>query len=603
MDVIKNQVSMATSPLSQTQTGLEISCLVIKMSEGLRKVSETINTTILRERAAFSDHINIILEEYEDLVSTPGYLPLDAANLLSHLRDGVILAYLLHHLWAGSIHLQDIVRGIRIPDPSEQARLKLASDEKAPLSPNTSTLQKAIFIVTQNLNIVLEAARSCKLVVVNIGAGDILSMNEDLVLGLVWQIIRGGLLRGVDLVVHPELVRLLGPEESLKDFMSGIRPESLLLRWFNFHLHKAGSAKSVTNWGRDLQDSECFLLLLDQLFRHKFSRKLTEEIGQILAKYPSDTLEDRLGRASHVVSLSSQLGLGGEGSFVSPVDIAQAHPRLTLALTAALFNAHIGISLPSEEDLSALRNERDELLEQVSMLKGRVAEASRASQAEKEELKQQLLELQNQMEKTTRQRQSDVSKMSVEFQAYKEELAGQYQDSLESTLAFERRQHQEELWQIIERQNGLLKLILTQTSLLHRHACRDAVLAGSDAFRAAIEAFKTLNLSHKDPQGQDKAFENIKIQNLSVPPEDWLAINFELIDAMSKRNRELNELASTLHKTVAHKEHVNEVMGAKIREFTEEFIRNKAQDNIIAHNSALRSERGNSITRIFSFKK
>jgi len=573
------------------------------MSEGLRKVSETINTTILRERAAFSDHINAILEEYEDLVSTPGYLPLDASNLLSHLRDGVILAYLLHHLWPGSIHLQEIVRGIRIPDPSEQARLKIANEEKVALSPNSSTLQKAIFIVTQNLNIVLEAAKSCKLVVVNIGAGDILSMNEDLVLGLVWQIIRGGLLRGVDLVVHPELVRLLGPDESLKDFMSGIRPESLLLRWFNFHLQKAESGKTVTNWGRDLQDSECFLLLLDQLFRHKFSRKLTEEICQIFAKYPTDTLEDRLGRASHVVSLASQLGLGGEGSFVSPVDIAQAHPRLTLALTAALFNAHMGISLPSEEDLTILRQERDDLLMQVSMLKGRVAEASRASQAEQEQLRQELISLQDQIAKLTRQRQSDVSKMSSEFQAYKEELASQYQDSLESTLAFERRQHQEELWQIIERQNGLLKLILTQTSLLHRHACKDAALAGSGPFKAAIEAFKTLNLSQKEAQMQENSFENVKIQNISVPPEDWLAINFELIESMSKRNRELNELASTLHKTVAHKEHVNEVMGAKIREFTEEFIRNKAQDNIIALNTASRSERGNSITRIFSFKK
>lgn len=58
-------------------------------------------------------------------------------------------------------------------------------------------------------------------------------------------------------------------------------------------------------------------------------------------------------------------------------------------------------------------------------------------------------------------------------------------------------------------------------------------------------------------------FDGIKVQNASVPPEDWLSINFELIEVMARRNRELNELSSTLQKTVVHKEHVNEVMQLK----------------------------------------
>jgi hypothetical protein len=571
------------------------------MAEGLRRVSDTLSTSLIRERAAFSDHINGLLEEYEDLVATPGYLPLDASNLLEHLRDGVILAYLLHHLWAGSIDLQEIIRGVRIPGTAEQLRVQAASEHDEPLSPTSATVQKAVFLVTQNLNLVLDAAKACKLVIVNLGAGDIVGMNEDLVLGLLWQIIRGGLLRGVDLVVHPELVRLLKPEESLKDFMSGIKPETMLLRWFNFHLQRAQSSRTVSNWGRDLQDSECFLVLLDQLFRHKLHRSLGDDIGHALAKYPSDTLEDRLGRASTVIAFASQLGLGGEGSFVSPVDIAQGHPRLNLALTAALFNAHIGISLPSEEDLAALRRERDDLLAQVSQLKIRVAEASRVSVVEHGILQEEAARLRDQLSQQARLHQAELAKATSEFQIYKEELAAQYQDSLESRLASERRQNQEDLWKLAERQNSLFKLILTQTSLLHRHACKDPVLAGSDPLKAAIEAFKTLNLPQQRAEGQD-AFEGIKMQSATVPPEDWLSINFELIEAMARRNRELTELSSTLHRTVAHKEHVNEVMGAKIREFTEEFIRNKAQDNTTGHTFA-RPDRGNSITRIFSFKK
>ena len=39
-------------------------------------------------------------------------------------------------------------------------------------------------------------------------------------------------------------------------------PESILLRWFNFHLKAAGSARTVTNFSGDVMDSECYTVLL-----------------------------------------------------------------------------------------------------------------------------------------------------------------------------------------------------------------------------------------------------------------------------------------------------------------------------------------------------
>ena len=554
------------------------------MSEGLRKYSDSKNNSILREKSAFSEHINILLEEYEDLTDGTDYLPLDGINLLEKLRDGVVLAYLIHHLWPGNINLQKIVRGVRVQDKTND-----------PMSPNSSaTLQKAVFIITSNINCVLDAAKACKLVVVNIGAGDIIGMNEDLILGLVWQIIRAGLLRGVDLVVHPELVRLLGPDESLKDFMSGMKPETLLLRWFNYHLRKAESTRTITNWGRDLQDSGAFLILLDQLFIHRYSRPITDEIAVILGKYPSDSAEDRLGRAEHVLILSSQFGL--EGMFITPIDIAQGHPRLTMALTAALFNCHIGISLPSEDDISILRQERDELQVQLLHLRNLLESASRISGNQYEELVNENKNISELLEQERENHKNEVEKLTSEFQTYREELAAQYKDSLESSISGERRIHQEELRQLNDRQNGLFKLILTQASLLHRHVSKDSLLATSSPLKALIEAFKTLNI--KTNVNNTDVFDGIKVQNASVPPEDWLSINFELIEVMARRNRELNELSSTLQKTVVHKEHVNEVMGARIREFTEEYIKNKAQDN-----GGGRSEKINSVARMFSFRK
>lgn len=553
------------------------------MSEGLRKYSDSKIDSDLRERSAFSEHINSLLEEYEDLTDENDYLPLNGVNVLERLRDGVILAYLIHHLWPGNINLKKIVRGVKINDTMSTG----------PLSPNSNaTLQKAVFIITSNLNCVLDAAKLCKLVIVNIGAGDIIGMNEDLVLGLVWQIIRAGLLRGVDLVVHPELVRLLGPDESLKDFMSGLKPETLLLRWFNYHLKKAESNRIVNNWGRDLQDSGAFLILLDQLFTHRYSQSISDEISDILQKYTSDSHDDRLGRSAHVLNLASRFGL--ENYFITPADIADGHPRLTMALAAALFNCHIGISLPSEDDISVLRQERDDLQVQLAHLRKLLESASQVSSTQYEEIVRENSDMTQLVEQERIRHKEEIEKLTHEFQAYREELAAQYKDSLESSISGERRAHQEELIQLIARQNSLFKLILTQSSLLHRHASKDPMLAPSEPLKAIVDAFKTLNI--KTNENNTDIFDDVKIQNTAVPPEDWLAINFELIETLARRNRELNELTNTLKKTADHREHVNEVMGAKIREFTEEYIKNRAQDNG-------RSDRTNSITRIFSFRK
>ena len=65
---------------------------------------------------------------------------------------------------------------------------------------------------------------------VNFGANDIRDMKVDLILGLVWQIVRGHLMRHINLASHPELIRLLNDKESLKELV-GLKSEAILLRW------------------------------------------------------------------------------------------------------------------------------------------------------------------------------------------------------------------------------------------------------------------------------------------------------------------------------------------------------------------------------------
>ena len=98
------------------------------------------------------------------------------------------------------------------------------------------------FQMTENNNIVIESAKGIGCSVVNIGSGDIIEVKEHLILGLIWQIIRRGLLGKIDIKLHPELYRLLEDGETLEQFLR-LPPEQILLRWFNYHLANA-------KWGR-----------------------------------------------------------------------------------------------------------------------------------------------------------------------------------------------------------------------------------------------------------------------------------------------------------------------------------------------------------------
>ena len=65
------------------------------------------------------------------------------------------------------------------------------------------------FLVTENLNLGLNAAKSIGLTVVNIGANDIIEARPHLILGLVWQLVKKALLSKINLKENPNLIRLL----------------------------------------------------------------------------------------------------------------------------------------------------------------------------------------------------------------------------------------------------------------------------------------------------------------------------------------------------------------------------------------------------------
>lgn len=94
------------------------------------------------------------------------------------------------------------------------------------------------FQMVENNNIVVNSAKAIGCSVVNIGSQDLIEGREHLILGLIWQIIKRGLLSKIDIKLHPELYRLLEENETLEEFLK-LPPDQILLRWFNYHLKAA----------------------------------------------------------------------------------------------------------------------------------------------------------------------------------------------------------------------------------------------------------------------------------------------------------------------------------------------------------------------------
>lgn len=116
-------------------------------------------------------------------------------------------------------------------------------DERVLNKPTVNKTTKSVkplnaFQITENNNIVITSAKGIGCSVVNIGSSDIAEGREHLILGLIWQIIRRGLLSKIDIKIHPELYRLLDDGETLEEFLR-LPPDQILLRWFNYHLKAA----------------------------------------------------------------------------------------------------------------------------------------------------------------------------------------------------------------------------------------------------------------------------------------------------------------------------------------------------------------------------
>lgn len=273
---------------------LEVSKQKIKVAGSSSNVSHTINED---ERTEFTRHINGVLAGDADIGDRLPF-PTDTFEMFDQCKDGLVLSKLINDA---------------VPD---------TIDERV-LNRSKGTKKLNNFTMTENNNIVISSAKSLGLSVVNIGSQDLMEGREHLILGLIWQIIRRGLLSKIDIKLHPELYRLLEDDETLEQFLR-LPPEQILIRWFNYHLKAAGWQRRVHNFSSDVSDGENYTVLLSQLKPESCSRAPL-------------AVKDLLQRAEQVLQNADRIGCR---KYLTPTSMTAGNPKLNLAFVANLFNTH-----------------------------------------------------------------------------------------------------------------------------------------------------------------------------------------------------------------------------------------------------------------------
>ncbi|KAJ3157011.1 hypothetical protein HDU89_002421 [Geranomyces variabilis] len=271
----------------------------------MENTTHTINED---EKESFTQHLNQALARDAHVGER---LPIDPSSMqiFNECKDGLILAKLINDSVPGTIDERVLNVGKKLN----------------------------MFHMTENNNVVVNSAKAVGCSVVNIGAQDLIEGREHLILGLIWQIIKIGLQAKIDIKVHPELFRLLETGENLEDFLK-LPPEQILLRWFNYHLKKAGWSRKVNNFTGDVKDGENYTVLLNQLAPGDCSRAPLK-------------VNDLYERAEAVLQNADKLNCR---KYLTPKTLVEGNSKLNFAFVANLFNTHPGLEKLSEAEMAQL---------------------------------------------------------------------------------------------------------------------------------------------------------------------------------------------------------------------------------------------------------
>ena len=158
-----------------------------------------------------------------------------------------------------------------------------------------------------------------------------------MILGVLWQIFKMIITKKIDLKHCPEIMRLAEPGEDLAELLK-LPPETILIRWVNYHLKKKNQSKRISNLGGDLKDSEALLYVLNSLDSSSSLDALKEE--------------DHLKRAEMMIKNAEKLGVP---AVVRPSDIISGNVKLNTVFVASIFNTKHGLEELTQEEYESAK--------------------------------------------------------------------------------------------------------------------------------------------------------------------------------------------------------------------------------------------------------
>lgn len=252
----------------------------------------------------------------------------------------------------------------------------------------TRDVKTKLFRILENHRLCLQGATKIGCHLVNISGEDIVQGKPYLVFGLLWQVIRAGLLYHINIRDHPELMRLFS---SADEDLRNVPAETLLLRWLNWHLARSGFSGEIKNFGSDLADSRAYLHLL-----HSLQHAQLVQPNQLQAAL---AIADDLGRAECMLAYANELD-PRSSTFLRPADVVAGSEKLNLCFIANLFNKGSGMSALHEElesknrlletELKTVSSTAADLSHLVAELRARISDL----ELENGQLKKQLSERQ-----------------------------------------------------------------------------------------------------------------------------------------------------------------------------------------------------------------
>ncbi|XP_063900935.1 uncharacterized protein LOC135145045 isoform X2 [Zophobas morio] len=161
--------------------------------------------------------------------------------------------------------------------------------------------------------------------------------------GFLWEVLRCNLLKNVSLSENLALIRSLERGEDLYVLIN-LSPEGILLRWVNYHLKRAQKDVILSSIESGLNDVDVLITVIEQCVQDSDPAKMSK------VKDLSNTDE----KIHCFLSVLRELGLE---NYLTQRAIEDNCYRVILAFLAEIFHQHLGMYLPSEEEMDSINEE------------------------------------------------------------------------------------------------------------------------------------------------------------------------------------------------------------------------------------------------------